>query len=217
MHVPVRLFMVSPAAAIRESLARELDAYDEITVVGEAGSSSGGVSRAAAVRPDVVLAGAHMRDPDSIEMTRLLRAAVPDVQVLLLGLYPSPEFVSAALNAGVAGVLIHTVDVRELVRAIQTAATGQMVLTTRTLMSVLSLEHAASPPDPLASLTPLERELFALVGEGLSNREIAQRLHLSPGTVRNYVSRLLRKLEIDGRGQVIALAARRELTGHTAV
>jgi DNA-binding NarL/FixJ family response regulator len=210
---PVRLFVVSPAVAIRHALARDLEAREEIAVVGEAGSSSEGLSRVPAVRPDVVLAGAHMRDPDSIEMCRLLRAALPDLQMLLLALYPGQEFVSAALSAGVAGVLPHTIGARELVDAIETAAAGHMVVTTQTLMSVLHRERTDPAQDPVATLSALDQELFLLVGQGLTNREIARRLHLSPGTVRNYVSRLFRKLEVDGRGQVIALAARRELAG----
>lgn len=211
---PVRLFLVSPAIAIRRALARQLEAREEIVVVGEAGSSSQGLSRVPAVNPDVVLAGAHMRDPDSIEMCRLLRAAVPDLQILLMALFPGQEFVTAAINAGAAGVLPHTIDERELVQAIETCAAGQMVIATSTLMRMLRDERMAAARDPLAGVTPHERELFALVGRGLTNAEIAQRLQLSPGTVRNYVSRLLRKLEVDRRAQVVALAARREFTGH---
>jgi two-component system, NarL family, response regulator DevR len=212
---PVRLFLVSPAVALRQSLARGLQAREDLDVVGEASSSRQGVSRVAAVRPDVVLAGAHMRDPDSIEMCRQLRTAVADIQVLLLALYPAQEFVAAAVSAGAAGVLPHTIDEDELVQAVQTAAAGQMVMDTKTLMRMLQDQRPA-PRDPLGDLTPLERELFALVGRGLTNAEIAQALHLSPGTVRNYVSRLLRRLELDRRAQVVTLAARREFTGHAA-
>ena len=179
MPSPVRLFLVSPAVALRQSLARGLQAREDLDVVGEASSSRQGVSRVAAVRPDVVLAGAHMRDPDSIEMRRQLRTAVADVQVLLLALYPAQEFVAAAVSAGAAGVLPHTIDEDELVQAVQTAAAGQMVMDTKTLMRMLQDQRPA-PRDPLGDLTPLERELFALVGRGLTNAEIAQALHLSP-------------------------------------
>jgi len=207
--------MVSPAIAIRQALARELDAHDGLQVIGEAGGSDECLARVPAVRPDVVLAGAHMRDPDSVEMCRLLRARIPALQILLLALYPTQEFISEALSEGVAGVLPHTVDTEELVQAIHTAAAGQMVVETQTMMRLLQRAQAALPEDPVASLAPLDQELFTLVGHGLSNREIARRLDLSPGTVRNYVSRLLRQLNIERRAQLIALAARRELTGHT--
>src|SRR4051812_43142820 len=96
---PVRLFLVSPATAIRRALAEELDARDEVEVVGEASSSAQGLVRVPAVRPDVVLAGAHMRDPDSTEMCRRLHAAMPELPILLLGLFPGQELVAAAVNA----------------------------------------------------------------------------------------------------------------------
>jgi DNA-binding NarL/FixJ family response regulator len=216
MGSAVRLFLVSPAQAVRHSLAKELARRDEIVVVGGAGSSAQGISVVPTVRPEVVLAGAHMRDPDSIEMCRRLRAAVPDLPILLLGMYPGQELISAAITAGAAGVLLHTADVDELVQAIETAAGGHMVIATDTLMRMLRDERLRATRDPVARLTPLERELFALVGQGLTNPEIATRLKFSNGTVRNYVSGLLRKLDLDRRAQVVALAARRDFTGHAS-
>jgi DNA-binding NarL/FixJ family response regulator len=99
-------------------------------------------------------------------------------------------------------------DESELVRAIETAAAGRTVMATDTLTNILRAEAPAARRDPLAGLSGLERELFYLLGEGLTNAEIARRLWLSPGTVRNYVSRLLRKLGVERRAQVVALAAR---------
>ena len=207
MSAPVRLFLVSPALAIRHALARALDAEANMVVVGEARSAAQALTRVPAAQPDVVLAGAHLREPDSPEMCRRLRVALPDLQVLMIGVNAPEELVAAAISAGAAGVVPHTIDEHELVEAIETAAAGRVVITTTTMMSILSATHVTAD-DPLADLTPLERELFALVGEGLTNVEIAQRLRLAPGTVRNYVSRLLRKLQVDRRAQVVALAAR---------
>ena len=102
----------------------------------------------------------------------------------MIGVNASEELVAAAIGAGAAGVVPHTIDEHELVEAIETAAAGRVVISTATMMSLLSATHATAG-DPLANLTPLERELFALVGEGLTNAEIAQRLRLAPGTVRN--------------------------------
>ena len=102
-----------------------------------------------------------------------------------------------------------TADEEALVDAIETAAAGQMVMSTKTLMDILRRQHEAAS-DPVEDLTPLERELFDLVGQGLSNAEIGQRLRLAPGTVRNYVSRLMRKLHVDRRAQLVLLAARRQ-------
>ena len=204
----VRLFLVSPALAIRRALARALDAEPQIVVIGEARTSSQAVTRVPAVRPDVVLASAHLTDPDSPEMCRRLRAGMADLQVLMVGVNAPLPLIEAVVRAGAAGVVPHTIDEPELVEAIETVASGRTVMSTDTLMTILRAESKPVRPDPLANLSGLERELFYLVGEGLSNAEIAERLHLSPGTVRNYVSRLFRKLDVERRAQVIALAAR---------
>ena len=208
---PIRLFLASPALAIRRALARALDAEAEIEVVGEARSAAQALARVPAARPQVLLAGAHLREPDSSEMCRRLLAGLPELNVLFIGVNADPELVASVIRAGAAGVLPHTIDEDELVEAIRTAAAGRMVMSKGTMTDVLRAERAATASDPLASLTSLERELFALVGEGLTNAEIAERMHLSPGTVRNYVSRLLRKLQVERRAQVVALAARRDV------
>ena len=211
MSEPIRLFLASPALAIRRALARVLDAEAELDVVGEARSSTQALARVPAVRPDVVVAGAHLREPDSPEMCRRLLAATPDLNVLFIGVNAAPELVTAVIRAGAAGVVPHTIDEDELVEAIRTAAAGRMVMSKDTLADVLRAEREATTTDPLTNLTSLEQELFAFVGDGLTNAEIAERMHLSPGTVRNYVSRLLRKLNVERRAQVVALAARRDV------
>jgi len=215
VRAPVRLFLVSPALAIRRSLAKTLDAEPTITVIGEARTSTQALVRVPAVRPDVVLAGAHLTDPDSPEMCRRLREVMPGVQVLLVGVNAPLPLIEAAVRAGAAGVVPHTIDEPELVGAIETAASGRTVMSTDILTTILRSDVAPGRRDPLASLSGLERELFYLVGEGLTNAEIAERLRLSPGTVRNYVSRLFRKLDVERRAQVVALAARRPTPSRT--
>lgn len=207
----MRLFLVSPALAVRRALARALDAEAEIEVVGEASTSSDALARVPAARPDVVLAGSRLQDPDSVEMCRLLLTALPDLHLLVIDVDEDQKLVASAISAGASGVVPDTSDEPELVDAIETAAAGRMVMSAKELMNILNAEHgAAVADDPLANLTPLERELFELVGQGLSNPEIARKMRLAPGTVRNYVSRLLRKLALDRRAQVVALAARRD-------
>src|SRR6478672_1473706 len=210
VSTPVRLFLVSPALAVRRALARALDAEAAIDVVGEASTSSEALVRVRAARPDVVLAGSRLRDPDPVEMCRLLLSDVPDLHVLIVDVDEDQKFAGRAFSAGAAGVVPDTADEPDLVDAIETAASGQMVMSTKALMRILNAENEAAN-DPLAHLTPLERELFELVGQGLSNGEIAGEMRLAPGTVRNYVSRLLRKLAFERRAQVVALAARRSL------
>src|SRR3954447_21162428 len=206
----VRLFLVAPAVALRHAMAKTLDAHADVLVVGEAGTSAQALTRVPAVRPDVVVAGENLRDPGPTEMCRLLREAVPNLPILLVAANTSQELVAGMINAGAAGVLPHTIDEGELVEAIRTAAAGRLVVSTETMLSILRADRSPAPVDPVDGLTPLEQQLFALVGEGLSNAEIAERMHLSLGTVRNYVSRLLRKLELDRRAQVVAMAVRRD-------
>jgi two-component system, NarL family, response regulator DevR len=204
---PIRLFLVSPALAIRGALARMLDEEAEILVVGEAGSAVDAIVRVPAARPHVVLAGAHLRDPDTPELCRRLHEALPGVHILVVGVNAGHELVADAMRSGAAGVVPHTIDEKELLDAIKTAAAGRMVMSTVAFMDLLQA-RAPDAHDPLESLTPHEREMFDLVGEGMSNAEIAERLHLSRGTVRNYVSRILRKLQVERRVQLVALAAR---------
>ena len=207
MSTPVRLFLVSPALAVRRALAQALDAEAEIEVVGEADTSRQALARVPAVRPDVVLAGSRLRDPDSAEMCRLLLAGQPDLHVLVIDVDADEKLVARVISAGASGMVPDTADEDDLVDAIETAAAGRLVMSTQALMSILNRQRE-STPDPLAGLTSLERELFDLVGQGLSNTEIAKQMLLAPGTVRNYVSRLLRKLKCERRAQLVALAAR---------
>jgi DNA-binding NarL/FixJ family response regulator len=210
---PIRLFLVSPALAIRRALARALDEEAEILVVGEAGAAVDALVRVPAARPHVVLAGAHLHAPDTPEMCRRLLEAMPDVHILVVGVNAGQELVADVMSAGACGVVPHTIDEKELLDAIRTAAAGRMVMSTDAFMEMLR-GRADDASDPLENLTPLEREMFDLVGEGMSNAEIAQQLHLSHGTVRNYVSRLLRKLQVDRRAQLVAQAARLNSVGH---
>jgi two-component system response regulator DevR len=208
VSTPVRLFLVSPALALRRALAQALDNEAEIEVVGEAGTSTEALARVPAARPDVVLTGSRLRDPDPVEMCRLLLVAMPSLHVLVVDVDENEKLVASAISAGASGVVPETSDEDDLVDAIETAAAGQMVMSTKALMNILNADRKGVE-DPLANLTPVERELFELVGQGLSNAEIADAMRLAPGTVRNYVSRLLRKLAFERRAQIVALAARR--------
>lgn len=207
MNEPIRLFLVSPALAIRRALARLLDAETEILVVGEARSTVDALARVPAVHPHVVLTGAHLRDPDTSELCRRLHVAMPGVRILVVGVNAGRELVADLIGSGAAGVVPHTIDEKDLIDAIRTAAAGRMVMSTDAFMDLLQ-GHTKDADDPLEMLTPQERVLFDLVGEGMSNAEIAERLHLSQGTVRNYVSRLLRKLQVERRAQLVVMAAR---------
>ena len=155
VNPPVRLFLASPALAIRRALAKALDAEARIVVVGEARSSAQALTRVPAARPDVVLAGAHMTEPDSPEMCRRLRETLPALQVLMIGVNAPLELIDAALRAGAAGVVPHTIDEPELVEAIETAAAGRAVMSTDTLTNILRWDALARRAGP--ALRPVGR------------------------------------------------------------
>jgi two-component system, NarL family, response regulator DevR len=212
VNAPLRLFLVSPALAIRRALAKSLDAESQIVVVGEARSSTQALTRVPAASPDVLLAGAHLTEPNSPDLCRQLRATMPHLQVLMVGVNASLDLMADAVRAGAAGVVPHTIDEPQLLEAIETAASGRTVMSTDTLTDIFRADAEAAQADPLTGLSDLDRELFYLVGDGLTNAEIAAELHLSAGTVRNYVSRLFRKLGVERRAEVVAMATRRGAT-----
>ena len=175
-------------------------------MTGEAHTAAQALARVPAVRPDVLLAGAHLTDPDAPELCRQLRMRMPGLHILLVGVNAPMELIQAALRAGAAGVVEHTIDMPELVTTIEAAASGRTVMSTDVLTHILCADAEDARHDPLAELSGPDRELVYLVGEGLTNAEIAERLRLSPGTVRNYISRLLHRLGVERRAQITALA-----------
>ena len=208
MDAQVRLFLVSPALALRRALARALDAEPQIVVIGEARTSAQAVARVPAVRPDVVLASAHLTDPDSPEMCRRLLDGTSDLQVLLVGVNAPLQLIEAGVRAGAAGVVPHTIDEPELVEAIETVASGQTVLSTDTLATILRAGSKQVPAIPWPTCPALSGSCSTWWVRASPTPRSRNACISSPGTVRNYVSRLFRKLDVERRAQVIALAAR---------
>ena len=142
-------------------------------------------------------------------MCRLLLAALPELHVLFIDVDADQKLVAGVMTAGASGMVPDTSDEDDLVEAIETAAAGRTVMSTKALMAILHASHKAVGKDPLADLTALERELFELVGQGLSNAEIATEMRLAPGTVRNYVSAAIAKTRARNRCDAIRIARER--------
>ncbi|AUH43726.1 response regulator [Streptomyces sp. CMB-StM0423] len=210
----IRVLLVDDQALIRGGFRALLDAEDDIEVVGEAADGAEGVRLAARHRPDVALVDVQMPVLDGIEATRRI-AADPElagVHVVILTNYGVDEYVWGALRAGAAGFLVKDMEPEDLLHGVRVAARGDALLSpalTRKLIQEYVSRPAGGVPDAddaLRGLTRREREVVTLVGGGLSNEEIAARLHISPITAKTHVSRAMTKLGARDRAQLVVLA-----------
>ncbi|MEU4768400.1 response regulator transcription factor [Actinosynnema sp. NPDC023794] len=209
---PVRVLIVDDQALFREALATLLEVQPEIEVVGEAGDGEQAVRRCAELRPDVVLMDLRMPVLDGIAATNRLRVEQPGVRVLALTTFDDDADVFAALRAGALGYLLKDVSSARLVEALVAARRGESVLqpsvAAKLVARVARLPHEDEPPrQPPVPLSERELDVVRLLAEGRSNREIAGRLFLAEGTVKNLVTGVLAKLQVRDRTQA-ALRAR---------
>lgn len=207
---PVRILIVDDQALFREALAALLEVQPEIEVVGEAGNGEQAVRLAAELRPDVVLMDLRMPVLDGIAATARLRLEQPEVRVLALTTFDDDADVFAALRAGAVGYLLKDVSSTRLVEALVAARRGESVLqpsvAAKLVARVARLPHE-EPPPPAAPLSERELDVVRLLSAGHSNREIAGKLFLAEGTVKNLVTSVLSKLQVRDRTQA-ALRAR---------
>src|SRR5690348_15423749 len=208
----IRVLIVDDQSLVRTGFKMILDAEPDIEVVGEAGDGAAAVTMARTLRPEVVLMDVRMPGTDGITATGQVTAELPGTRILILTTFDLDDYVHAGLHAGASGFLLKDVPAPDLVAAIRTVAAGDSVLSpgaTRRLIErfvPLLATPAAAATDALAALTSREREVFGLVAQGRSNREIADTLYLSEGTVKIHVSRLLGKLGLRDRVHAVILA-----------
>jgi DNA-binding NarL/FixJ family response regulator len=208
----IRVLLADDQALVRAGFAALLDAQDDITVVGQATDGAEATRMAAELNPDVVLMDIRMPVVDGLAATRAIAAdaRLSDVRVVILTTFELDEYVFEALRSGAAGFLVKHTEPADLVRAVRVVAAGEALLSpsiTRRLIDEFADRAKVPPPDrSLTVLTDRERELVGLVGEGLSNDEIAQRLVLSPATVKTHVNRAMSKLHARDRAQLVVFA-----------
>jgi len=213
----IRLLLVDDHAIVREGLRTLLGEVDGLELVGEAADGPGAIASASALRPDVILLDLMLPGLNGIEVTRRVLAQQPGCRILVLTSFADDQNVLAAMQAGAAGYLLKDVLRADLVRAIQQVAQGEPALhpeAQRKLVEHLTRPAAGAANEPnLEALTERERDVLGLIARGQSNRQIADSLHITEGTVKGHVSNILSKLHLQDRTQAALFAVRHGLGG----
>jgi DNA-binding NarL/FixJ family response regulator len=207
---PVTVFLLDDHEIVRRGVRDMLEAAGDIQVIGEAGTAAGALARIPALRPDVAVLDVRLPDGDGVTVCREIRSRLPQVACLMLTSFADDDALLDAVMAGAAGYVLKQIRAPDLVGAVRTVATGQSMLDSRAagqLMARLRGQQA-QPEDPLAGLNPQEKRILELIGAGLTNRQIGERLFLAEKTVKNYISGLFAKLGMERRTQAAAYAAR---------
>jgi two-component system response regulator DevR len=204
----IRVFLLDDHEVVRRGIADLLETEAGIRVVGEAGSAAEALRRIPAARPDVAILDARLPDGSGIDVCRDIRSEMPEVNCLILTSYDDDDAIFAAVMAGAAGYLLKEIRGTSLVDAARQVAAGKSLLDPSVTGRLLSRLRDGAPKDTrLASLTDREREILGLIADGLTNRQIGERLFLAEKTVKNYVSGLLAKLGMQRRTQAAVFGA----------
>ena len=203
----MRVFLLDDHEVVRRGLRDLLEAEEDFEVVGEAGTAEEAYGRIPATRPDVAVLDVRLPDGDGIEVCREIRSRHPEIQCLMLTSFADDEALFSSIMAGASGYLLKQVKGTDLVGGIRRVGAGESLLDPSLTQKVL--ERLRSPEeDELAGLTPQERKILDLIAEGLTNRQIGERMFLAEKTVKNYVSNLLSKLGMSRRTEAAVYAAR---------
>jgi DNA-binding NarL/FixJ family response regulator len=207
----IRVFLVDDHEVVRHGVRALIESSDDMEVAGEADSYETGLARVLAVRPDVAVLDVRLPDGNGVELCREIRSRLPEVNCLMLTSYSDDEALFEAIIAGAAGYVLKQIRGSELLAAVRRVGAGEHLLDPAVTGRVMQRLANPSPDDQrLASLTTREREVLELIGQGLTNRQIGERLYLAEKTVKNYVSGLLAKLGMERRTEAAVFVARRE-------
>ena len=214
MSEPIRIFLLDDHEIVRRGIRDLLEAQEGLTVVGEAGTAADALASIPRLLPDVAVLDARLPDGSGIEVCRDVRAAHPEVNVIILTSFDDDEALFSAIMAGAAGYALKQIRGNDLVQAVRQVAAGGSLLDPAVTAQVLErIRNAPAPKDPLAELTPQERKILSLIGQGMTNRQIAAEMYLAEKTVKNYVSQLLSKLGLQRRTPAAVLAEKHGLAG----
>jgi len=213
---PLRLLVVDDHEVVREGLVAMLARRPNFQVVAEAGTAGDSIELARKFKPDLVIMDVRLPDGSGIEACREIRAEMPETKVVILTSYPDEEAVFSAIIAGASGYLLKQVRARDLVAALEAVGRGESLLDPAVTEKVLDRVRRVATSganDDLAQLTAQEQKILLLVAEGKTNKEIAAEVFLSDKTVKNYVSSILSKLNLQRRAQAAAYVAKRRGSG----
>ncbi|MPQ97059.1 response regulator [Modestobacter sp. I12A-02628] len=211
---PIRVFLLDDHEVVRRGVAEVLESSGAVTVVGEARNAAEALARVPALAPDVAVLDVRLPDGDGVAVCRELRARLPELRVLMLTSYSDDEALFEAVLAGASGYLLKQILGQDLVTAVRTVAAGGSLLDPVATAAVMTrMRRAAESSGPLDSLSDQERVVLELIGEGLTNRQIGERMCLAEKTVKNYVSHLLAKLGMERRTQAAILATELKVPG----
>jgi two-component system response regulator DevR len=212
---PMRLLVVDDHEVVRQGLVALLDRREAFQVVAEAATVAEAIEQARRHQPDIVIMDVRLPDGSGIEACREIRAELPTTRVVMLTSYPDEEAVLSAIVAGASGYLLKQIRARDLVAALETVGRGGSLLdpavTEKVLERIRRIAAGASEHDEISQLTSQERKILLLVAEGKTNKEIAGEIFLSDKTVKNYVSSILAKLNLERRAQAAAFVAKHRI------
>jgi len=206
---PIRVFLLDDHEVVRRGLGALVDSQDDMAVVGEAGTAAEALRRIPPTRPNVAVLDVRLPDGNGVEVCREIRARHAEVQCLMLTSFADDEALFQSIMAGAAGYVLKEVKGTSLIDAIREVAAGRSLLDPAVTRQVLERIRQGEPRDErLERLTDQERRILELIAEGLTNRQIGERIHLAEKTVKNYVSNLLSKLDMQRRTQAAVFATR---------
>jgi len=208
----IRVFLLDDHEVVRRGVRDLLESEGDVTVVGEAATAAEALVRVPSVNPDVAILDVRLPDGDGVSVCRELRSQLPDLPCLMLTSFADDEALFDAIMAGAAGYVLKQVRGADILGAVRTVAGGGSLLDPRMTARVMERlrERTNDAKDPLALLSEQERKVLGLIGEGLTNRQIGERMFLAEKTVKNYVSNLLAKLGMERRTQAAAFVVRLE-------
>lgn len=209
---PIRVFLLDDHEIVRRGIRELLESEGDIEVVGEAGLAEEAIRRIPAVRPDVAILDGRLPDGSGVDVCREIRSRNPEIAALILTSYDDDDALFAAIMAGAAGYLLKQVRGHDLIDTVRRVASGQSTLDPHVTAQVLERVRNGPTSDPeLEQLTSQEQKILELIGEGLTNRQIAERMFLAEKTVKNYVSSLLGKLGLTSRTQAAIFATKHKI------